>query len=101
MLDVAPFAGPLPPTFTPASPAGPPEPDAVTEPPRATADVPPTDPAQPLAGASSSRCLRGFWGGYLDDFTDTMSWLWDGYLAPGLVTLLTAQWKSGKTTLLS
>jgi len=29
------------------------------------------------------------------------SWLWDGYLAHGNVTLLTSQWKSGKTTLLS
>ena len=28
-------------------------------------------------------------------------WLWDGYLAGGAVTLLTSQWKSGKTTLVS
>jgi hypothetical protein len=28
-------------------------------------------------------------------------WLWHGYLAPGSVTLLTSQWKSGKTTLVS
>jgi hypothetical protein len=28
-------------------------------------------------------------------------WLWHGYLAPGRTTLLTAQWKTGKTTLLS
>src|SRR5689334_10604184 len=28
-----------------------------------------------------------------------MNWLWTGYLAPGQVTLLTSQWKSGKTTL--
>jgi hypothetical protein len=28
-------------------------------------------------------------------------WLWHGYLARGNVTLLTSQWKSGKTTLLS
>jgi AAA domain len=27
--------------------------------------------------------------------------LWDGYLAPGEVTLLTAMWKTGKTTLLA
>jgi hypothetical protein len=25
-------------------------------------------------------------------------WIWDGYLAPGCVTLLTSQWKAGKTT---
>jgi hypothetical protein len=28
-------------------------------------------------------------------------WLWHGYLAPGLVTLPTSQWKSGKTTLVA
>lgn len=28
-------------------------------------------------------------------------WLWDGYLARGNVTLLTSQWKTGKTTLLA
>src|SRR6202007_2157095 len=28
-------------------------------------------------------------------------WLWQGYLSPGKVTLLTSQWKSGKTTLVS
>jgi hypothetical protein len=27
------------------------------------------------------------------------SWLWQGYLAAGNVTLITSQWKSGKTTL--
>jgi hypothetical protein len=30
-----------------------------------------------------------------------LSWLWQGYLVPGGVTLLTSQWKAGKTTLLS
>lgn len=29
------------------------------------------------------------------------AWLWHGYLAKGSVTLLTSQWKTGKTTLLS
>jgi AAA domain len=28
-------------------------------------------------------------------------WLWYGYLGAGMVTLLTSQWKSGKTTLIS
>jgi hypothetical protein len=28
-----------------------------------------------------------------------VDWLWDGYLARGSVTLLTSQWKTGKTTL--
>ena len=30
-----------------------------------------------------------------------VTWLWHGYLAAGQVTLLTSQWKAGKTTLLS
>jgi hypothetical protein len=30
-----------------------------------------------------------------------VSWLWEGYLAAGAVTLLTSRWKAGKTTLLS
>jgi hypothetical protein len=30
-----------------------------------------------------------------------LSWLWQGYLVRGGVTLLTSQWKAGKTTLLS
>ena len=28
-------------------------------------------------------------------------WLWDGYLMPGDITLLTSLWKTGKTTLLA
>ena len=30
-----------------------------------------------------------------------VSWLWDGFLAAGNLTLLTSLWKSGKTTLVS
>jgi hypothetical protein len=30
-----------------------------------------------------------------------IDWLWQGFLAPGNLTLLTSQWKAGKTTLLS
>lgn len=41
----------------------------------------------------------------LDDLRRTAqtpaAWLWQGYLAPGSVTLLTSQWKSGKTTLVA
>ena len=29
------------------------------------------------------------------------AWLWRGYLAPGGITLLTSQWKAGKTTLIA
>lgn len=43
----------------------------------------------------------GFWGRDLDEQPDDLAWLWDGYLAPGNLTLLTSQWKSGKTTLIS
>jgi hypothetical protein len=46
-----------------------------------------------------------FSGLWLKDLRGTsqnhVSWLWHGYLAPGSVTLLTSQWKSGKTTLIS
>jgi hypothetical protein len=35
----------------------------------------------------------------LEDQRPAMPWLWHGYLAPGKVTLLTSEWKSGKTTL--
>jgi hypothetical protein len=31
--------------------------------------------------------------------TPQLRWLWQGYLIPGAVTLLTSQWKAGKTTL--
>lgn len=30
-----------------------------------------------------------------------LDWLWEGYLAPGKITMLTGQWKIGKTTLLA
>ncbi len=40
---------------------------------------------------------------WLDDLRRTVrapvSWLWHGYLASASVTLLTSQWKSGKTTI--
>jgi hypothetical protein len=31
----------------------------------------------------------------------SIDWIWRGFLAPGLLTLFTAQWKSGKTTLVA
>ena len=30
-----------------------------------------------------------------------VDWIWHGYLARGATTLLTSQWKAGKTTLVS
>jgi hypothetical protein len=43
------------------------------------------------------------WGrtGLRQAATDNLPWLWHGYLAPGNITLLTSQWKTGKTTLVS
>ncbi len=32
---------------------------------------------------------------------ETANWLWNGFLNPGDITLLTSQWKTGKTTLLT
>jgi hypothetical protein len=37
----------------------------------------------------------------LEHTAPAQPWLWHGYLAPGNVTLLTSQWKTGKTTLVS
>jgi AAA domain-containing protein len=45
--------------------------------------------------------IPGYWGRQLDQEPADLSWLWDGLLAGANVTLLTSQWKSGKTTLLS
>src|SRR5713101_6164079 len=36
-----------------------------------------------------------------DDNDPTRHWIWEGYLAPGQITLFTSVWKSGKTTLLA
>jgi hypothetical protein len=42
---------------------------------------------------------------WADDVTskpeEPPGWIWDGFIAPGNLTLLTSQWKAGKTTLLS
>src|SRR5262245_66600965 len=46
--------------------------------------------------------FTGLWWG--DDFSRPPrepDWLWHGYLAPRRVTVLTSQWKVGKTTLIS
>lgn len=34
-------------------------------------------------------------------FNTPVAWIWDGYLARGYITLLTGQWKIGKSTLLA
>src|SRR5262249_50195073 len=48
-----------------------------------------------------SEPVQGLWLEDLRRITEArISWLWHGILPPGSVTLLTSQWKSGKTTLL-
>jgi hypothetical protein len=47
-----------------------------------------------------------FWKTPIGEFpatpeTPIISWLWDGYLAPGKITLLTSQRRTGKTTLVT
>ncbi len=37
----------------------------------------------------------------MPESAQSAEWIWDGYLARGNITLLTSQWKSGKTTLLA
>src|SRR5262245_48030408 len=53
-------------------------------------DAPPAHPYVPLSYAE------------LEPLAEARhDWLWQGYLLPGAVTLLTSLWKSGKTTLLA
>src|SRR5262245_42867627 len=58
--------------------------------PPSPATFPPANPFVPLAYGD----LRSATG-------DRHDWLWQGYLRPGAVTLLTSLWKAGKSTLLS
>ncbi|MFO0966092.1 MAG: AAA family ATPase [Gemmataceae bacterium] len=45
--------------------------------------------------------LQGVFGHQLPAASASLSWLWHGFLAKGNLTLLTSQWKTGKTTLLA
>src|SRR5438067_1563035 len=65
---------------SPATPNGPAD---------ARTNVPPDNPFVPLSYAD------------LKPAEARRDWLWQGYLLPGAVTLLTSLWKSGKSTLLS
>ncbi len=58
-------------------------------------------PASPCPTPASGLPPQPLWLDDLRAVQQRMSWLWHGYLAPGNVTLLTSQWKSGKTTLAS
>src|SRR5215510_7889934 len=57
-----------------------------------------TELPKPVPGALFS---AGYYGNCLEQHGKELSWLWEGYLAHGMTTLLTSQWKSGKTTLIS
>jgi len=63
----------------------------------------PNDPPLPAPAPTAGALPLEVWGDDLPRIAAApTSWLWDGYLAHGNVTLLTSQWKSGgKTTLLS
>src|SRR5690606_8737705 len=49
--------------------------------------------------------ITQFHGSRSDSFAEapapSIDWIWQGYLARGATTLLTSQWKAGKTTLVS
>jgi hypothetical protein len=77
-------------------------------------DTPPVPPSPPTTYAPSiafaagepltqadllSRVVPA--GNLAKDAGPPPPWLWHGYLGPGRVTVLTSQWKTGKTTLLS
>ena len=52
--------------------------------------------------ATPSLAYEGLWlDGLHSAGRAEINWLWPGYLASGNVTLLTSQWKTGKTTLVS
>lgn len=64
--------------------------------------LPQPGPTEPSAGPSShSFTPQIIWGsaGLAAAAPANAAWIWQGFLAPGAVTLLTSQWKSGKTTL--
>jgi hypothetical protein len=56
----------------------------------------------PSTPPDPSPCFTVLWSADLQAASpQPFTWLWQGYLAPGNVTLLTSRWKSGKTTLVS
>src|SRR5260370_674849 len=57
--------------------------------------------AKPPVAAQGLRAFPGFWNQASGAASAAVAWLWHGYLAAGNVTLLTSQWKSGKTTLVA
>jgi AAA domain len=64
--------------------------------------APGTAPPSVASITSVAGRFAGVWSGDLRQAAEAEAgWLWEGYLAPGNVTLLTGQWKSGKTTLVA
>ncbi len=67
--------------------------------------MPPIDNPASLAPAETSTRYSMpplLWGpAGLAAAAKPLAWLWQGFLAPGAVTLMTSQWKAGKTTLAS
>jgi len=62
----------------------------------------PPDSATPhTAETGPLPAYRTLWLSDLAATPPPPAWLWHGYLAPGNTTLLTSQWKSGKTTLVA
>ncbi len=78
--------------MSPDTPALPP--DGASAAPAEALPTPLKTAADPLTRVVAARDLD------TQSFTPA-TWLWHGYLGPGKVTLLTSQWKSGKTTLVS
>ncbi len=64
-----------------------------------SADILPPAPPPDLAAAILAQLLPP--AALADAAGAATGWLWRGYLAPGKITLLTSQWKTGKTTLTS
>jgi len=59
------------------------------------------EPIKPFTSQAATAWPRVLSVADLGSGGQPVTWLWDGYLARGSITVLTSQWKAGKTTLLS
>src|SRR5947209_62127 len=59
------------------------------------------EPIEPVSSQAATAWPRLLSVADLGSGGPPVTWLWDGYLAHGSITLLMSQWKAGKTTLLS
>jgi RecA-family ATPase len=57
--------------------------------------------AKPMAAKSNDEKRHFKWMSELSTESDNAQWIWHGYLARGGITLFSALWKAGKSTLLS